>query len=187
MSSAQLNPASLETIRQALERLRRAELDIATKAAELKQLELFAADQRTKVIPELFLSAEVDKIGMPETDDARACDAYIENFYHANIAKSWPPEKRQAAFDELKRLGAEDLIQTDIILSFPKASTKEVRKCAAVLRKAGYSPTIEEGVPWARLTSWLKEHIEHGRPFPKLDLIGAIVGKMVKLKYREEK
>jgi hypothetical protein len=187
LSSAQLSPVSLGTIRKALEDLRTTETEIVALQERLKKLDEDATRQRMHVIPDMFERAEIDRLGMPQSDDQeRACDAVIENYYHANIAKSWHLDKRQAAFAELKRLGADDLIQTDVIVSFPKASTKEVRRCVAALRKAKFSPTVEEGVPWARLTSWLREHIEAGRPFPKLDAIGAIVGRIVRLKFREE-
>jgi hypothetical protein len=56
-----------------------------------------------------------------------------------------------------------------------------------VLEKAGFEFENKRAMPWNTLTSFVKEQVEVKQKTPNLEVIGATVGKIVKLKPRKEK
>ena len=68
--------------------------------------------------------------------------------------------------------------------SFSKDDAEEARALETYIRERYQMATVERkrGVPWARLTSWLKELFEtqdEHTVLPPLDIMGATVGRVV--------
>lgn len=165
-----------------------AELRDTEAASELLEARVSALHVRIREIetvelPELMLEAGVDKIGLPAYGDYPAYDAKMAAFYKANIAASWEPERRNQAFAYLTKIGAGDLIKTDIVISIPRDQRAEAEKLIARLER--FNPVVKEAVHTGTLGSWLKEQSMAGKTI-ELDTIGGEVGTIVKIKPRKQ-
>lgn len=179
--------ASLEVVRRHIREVRDNARQIADLETRLKELGEAQVKLTQRTLPDLFNEVGIDQLGIPAEGNLPAYDAKLTPFYHANIAADWPEEKQAAAFDYLaaKGTGGEDLIRTVITVSLGKGEHKTAQKVIAGLKKSGIAYTVKQAVPWNTLTAWVKEQIEKHQTTPKLDLIGATVGDVVKLKERK--
>ena len=110
----------------------------------------------------------------------------LDDFYHASIKAD--AENAAEAYDWLESNDYGAIIKYTVTAEFPKDSTEQVQALATYIRQRyqDASVTVARGVPWARLTSWLKETFERRRvdstvKLPPLELMGATVGQMVKI------
>lgn len=166
-----------------------AEVKLAEKALETAKAERNRL--RHERLPAILGEANTDRIGIPDM----GLDAVLERYVHANIPADWDEPRREAAFAELERCGAEQIIRIEVSCFFGKEEYAEAKKLEERLLKAGYSPTLKKGVPWNTLTAWVKELLAYNedvedeskkRPVPNFDLIGALVGMIVKLVKRKK-
>lgn len=178
---------SLEKIEVAASRARDLEKEIEDLQNTLKEknVELYGLYHVT--LPDLMVEASVDHIGLPAKGNLPAVDAELKPYYSANIAASWPEERRAAAFEYLIKLKAGDLIKTDVIASYGRGKVQDARKLAQSLaKKKGVSAVMKQAVHANTLTAWLKESVERNNFTPNLELIGGAVGSVVKLKARKD-
>lgn len=77
--------------------------------------------------------------------------------YHASV----PEKRRDEAHDYLERIGAGDLIDRQLVVSFPREFADEAARLAEYVRLNYQMAQTEQkrAVPWARLTSWFKEYV----------------------------
>lgn len=160
---------------KAKERVGQAEEDLQKAKDAFKKL-------TTKDMPDLFAAAGVDSIGL---DGNYNMDVVCENFYHANIGAEWAPERKDAAFAWMEANGHGDLIKIVVSISFGRSELKKALGLVEQLREDGFTPTIQKTIPWNTLTAWLKEQVEKYSRVPPLELLGATVGKIAKLKERK--
>lgn len=152
-------------------------------------------------LPEYMTRVGSDNIGLPEFN----ADVVMEDYYHANIAADWEPERRQKAFDWLEKNGHGDLIKTEFSIMFPRfmlpvarwlqEHVKTLRPVLKMTVLSGKKKVMKEQefeipeadvnltVPWNTLTAFVKEQVTKGAKLP-LDTLGATVGKIVKIKPR---
>lgn len=159
---------------------------------ELKKLVAELNEIKHKKLPDLLAEAGTDRLGIPEME----LDAVAKDYYHANIAADWTDERREAAFAFLEREKAGDLIKVVVSVSFGRREWARALAFAERVRKAGFEPRIDKGVPWATLTAYVREQWPKWQqrwtrgdkrlpPVDKvLDLLGATVGRIVELKKR---
>lgn len=105
------------------------------------------------------------------------------HYYHASI----PEAERDRAHDWLETHGAGDLINNTVVAAFPKEHQEEAERLESYIRKKFQMAVVSRNraVPWARLTSWLRELFEREDPekvLPPLEMMGATVGRIVKIK-----
>ncbi len=110
----------------------------------------------------------------------------VDNYYKASI----PKEHSEEAHNWLENHNAGDLITYEIKVSFPKDSEDESTRLCDYIRQNFQMADVENkrGVPWARLTSWLKElwlSPDPKKVLPPLEIMGATVGRVVKIKDRK--
>lgn len=160
-----------------------------------------------KELPDYLTRVGQDSVGLPEF----GVDLVLENYYHANIASDWEPERRQAAFDWLEENGDGDMIKTEFTILFPKfmlpvarwlqthvktlrpkmtvseeiGSGKKKRKTQVEKQVEIPEATVGLTVPWNTLTAWAKRKIEAGETLP-LDVLGVTTGRIVKIKERDK-
>ena len=181
-----VNEDKLEALRQVVRRHRDLTKRIEDLELELNVLKKQKWELETKTMPDLFMDAGVDKVGIAAEGNYPAYDAALSPYYHANISKDMTEEQRQAAFKWLEDEGHGDLIKTQLKVDLGLGDRKSAKKVEAFLQKAGIDYSSELGVPWNTLTSWLKEQIEKQEKIPPLSLIGATVGNIVKLRERKK-
>lgn len=187
--AATAKTASPETLKQITGSLRRmrdlgAEISDAQQAIKEKQDALATLERKT--LPELFTQAGVKALTLDKEGNMPAYEAERSNYYRANIAVSWPEEKRQAAFDWLEKNGGADLIRCEIMVAVPRKDLKLRKAVVAALKKLKVEHHISLNVPWASLTSFVKECYERKKKAPPLELLGADVGEIVRLKVKKD-
>lgn len=181
--------------------------DIQRLERELEERKARRKELTDKELPEYMGKIGQDNVGLSEF----GVDLVLENYYHANIAADWEPERRQAAFDWLEANGDGDLIKTEFTIMFPRfmlpvarwlqthvetlrpllKSTEETgsgkKKRRVQVEKEYDIPEATVGlmVPWNTLTAWAKRKIEAGETLP-LDVLGVTTGRIVKIQERDK-
>lgn len=172
--------------------------EVRARIAEARDLELTIKDLEerlqaaksshntlvTEILPDMLDELGNDVLGFPAQGNQKGFDAKLTPFYSANIAAAWSPERRNEAFAALQKVGAENLIKTQIQIDFPRNNHAEAKAMVDALTKMGCRPTIKETVHPQTLQAWLREEYESGRPLPPLETIGARIGRIVKIKER---
>jgi len=137
-------------------------------------------------LPDMFAMAGITKLGLEAEGNMPAYDAVALPYYRANIAASWPEEQKAEAFTWLEKNGGGDLIKTEIVIRLPRKATNLRIAVIKALRKLRVDHTVDLNVPWASLTSFVREYIEKRHKNPPLDVLGADVGRIVRLRPRKE-
>lgn len=178
---------SLEKIERSVAEARDLEKEIEDIQNTLKEKNVKLYELYHVTLPDLMMAANVDTLGLPAKGNLPAVDAEMKPYYSANIAASWPEEKRAEAFEYLISLKAGDLIKADVIASYGRSKIADAKKLAAQLsKKKGVSAVLKQAVHSQTLTAWLKEQVEKHNRTPNLEKIGGSVGQVVKLKARKE-
>lgn len=175
----------LEALRGMVRRAR----DLEERKAELAEELRLVGEELERLyftdVPDLMDEVGVDRVGLQAEGNHGATDATAQPFYSANIAASWPEERRRAAFSWLEGNGHGDLIKTEVVVKFPREARARAIKFAAQAEKSGLSPVVRESVHSQTLTAWLKEQVEQHGEMPPLDVVGGFVGRVVRLKERK--
>jgi hypothetical protein len=138
-----------------------------------------------ETLPMLLDGAGVPSITVEGEGNMPRVTAQAKPYYNANIAASWPDDKRRAAFAYLKKIGHDDLIKTEVNVSFGRGESEKAEQVSEALRKKGLTPVMKEGVHAQTLTAWMKNQIEKHNTTPDLEKIGGHVGRIVSLKYED--
>lgn len=176
----------LEAVRDQLRKSRDAELEIAGLE---ERLEVLGKEQNNRIheeLPALFQGIGIDRLGIGAEGNLPAYDAVLSPYYKANISADWPKERQDAGFDWLEKEGFGDLVKNTFVVQLGRGDEKKAKKLRELLQKAGFEFENKRAVPWNTLTSFVKEQVEVKQKTPNLEVIGATVGKIVKLKPRKE-
>lgn len=201
---------SLERVRVILRTARDKDREVNDLETRLKEVKAQVLELKQKTLPDLYDEVGIDNLGLPAEGNLPAYDCKLENFYHANISADWEEEKRQAAFSYLDDLtvaevipgkknkdgspatrqvsaNAGDLIKTTYTVLLPRGNRKKALDVEKALQKLGVDIVSKLEVPWNTLTAWVKEQVEKHNTTPNLEVLGATVGRVVKLKERKDK
>ena len=186
-TSKQATPEQLSAITNGLKKVRdlRAEIDTSNEIIKEKNETIHTLERKT--LPELFTAAGVKALTLEKDGNYPAYEAERSAYYRANIAVGWEAEKRQKAFDWLEKNGGADLIRCEIVVSVPRTDVKKRKAVIDALKKLKVEHDIQLNVPWASLTSFIKEMYERKKKSVPLELLGADVGEIVKMKRVKEK
>lgn len=179
--------SSLERVRAILREARDKDREIADLEERTKTAKAVVLDLKQKKLPDIYDEVGIDNLGLPAEGNMPAYDCPLEPYYHANISVDWEEDKRAAAFAYLDGINAGDLIKSVFIVALPRGNRKIALAVEKALGKLRVEFTTDLSVPWNTLTAWVKEQVEKRNTTPNLDLIGATVGRVVKLKQRKEK
>jgi hypothetical protein len=171
----------LDQLREAAKKLRDHTLHAADLEDQLKKTKAEITKLTKVELPALFELAGVTSIGIEPEGNMPAYEARAKPYYHANIASDWEPQRREAAFTWLTDNGHGDMIKGVITVQFGLGDEPLMRRVEQGLIKAGVPYTKEQSVPWSTLTSFVKEQITRCNTTPPLELLGATVGRVVKL------
>lgn len=167
--------------------------DLELRKQQLKE-SLTEVDQQLRTLywhslPKMMQSAGVDCVGVAAQGNLPAYDLTLEDHVSANIGVTWTEEKRNAAIRWLEDHGHGDLVQTSVTAEFPREKRADaiefVERSASDL-PLGTDVTIRETVNPMTLRAWLRREMKAGRQLPPLDLIGAAIARVAKLKRRED-
>jgi hypothetical protein len=185
MAAASPKATDLEELRAAVRRRRDLANSITHLEEQLATLSREKNDLDTRILPEMFLEARVDRVGLPAEGNYPALDAVLTTFYKAAINSNWTQDKRQAAFRVLEQLGLDSIIRREVKADFSPGHP-DWQKAIQALRDLGIHADVSDSVHWKTLTSAIQQLCESGkRPSPgELDALGAFVGQVVQLKPR---
>jgi hypothetical protein len=174
----------LDRVRSEIFRLRDLEFQRDALAERVKVLSAEAQQIKDKTLVDLFDEAGVNSLGIDADGNMPPYEVEITDYYRANI----PEDKREAAFDYLRRIKQEDLIKTTFTVEFGLREGAASDRFARSLEKAGVQYSVKRGVPWNTLTAWFKaEHKRKPLPAKAMELLGATVGRVAKVVKQKEK
>ena len=192
----------LEAIRNVAKRARDMQLNIAQLEEDLKVAKSALNSIYYDTLPQMLMEVGLDKIGIAKEGNYPGYDYKLKKFYRANIAAKWDDAKREAAFEYVKAMGAEDIIKTEVSVLFPKGGLKLARKLVATAKKMKVpvlvgkkkiaKPVLVElskSIPHGTLSAWLKELVEKQHKVPtaeNLEKIGGSIGVVVEPEERKE-
>jgi hypothetical protein len=134
-----------------------------------------------KELVDLFSECGISAITLEAEGNHPAYTLERKPYYHANI----PEESRDSAATWLEETGHGDLLRSVVTISLGKKEVKTVRRIEKMLRNMGVEYSTKFGVPWNTLTAWVRERVEKYNEVLPLDLLGAKVGEIVKLKLKD--
>ena len=175
----------LDQLREAIRMQRDTLLEIEDLEAALKGKKLKLNALEREILPTLFADAGVDKVGLEAEGNLPAYDATAKPYYKASIAADWPLERQAAGFNWLIDNGHSDVVKTIITIEFGRRDHERATAFKKLLLDQGLSYNEKLGVQWNTLTKLVKELIEKHGTMPPLDLLGADVGRVVKLTERK--
>lgn len=130
--------------------------------------------------------AKVKNMTLDATGNLPSLKVECGAYYHANIAADWPEEKRKKSFAWIDRYHP-GMLRSTITVSCGKGTRAQQKKIMALAAKLKMPASCEFGVPWNTLTAFVREQIEEEKRTPPLDLLGATVGRVVKIIKQKEK
>jgi hypothetical protein len=178
----------LEFVRNQVRAMRDLQREIEDVEDLARRLRGKRREMEMQILPDLFMQTGVTHIGLAAEGNEPPYEAKMHDHYHAVISADWPLEKRQLALDWVENNNLGDLIKTVIIIELGKGQSKLTTKVLAALRALKVPFIKQQNVPWNTLTAAIKEMYRDGRVLSDTDLstIGAVVGKIVKLKAKKE-
>jgi hypothetical protein len=178
--------ATLERIRDELRAQRDRKLELIDLEDKVKQLKAAIHMHERTGLVDMFHEAGIDTLGLPPEGNQAGYNAELKPFYQANIAASWPEEKKEAAYTWLEKNGAGDIIKATITVRLPLKSNALRKKVVTILNAIpGLEFTEAKAVPHSTLTAYIKNIITKKKQMPPLDVLGADVGYVVKMEERK--
>lgn len=162
-------------------------ISIDDTESRLKELKEKLKELTNDKMPSLLDELKLDRIGVAKEGNKPAMDYKLVQQVSGSIAQSWSDEKRQEAFDVLKKYKADSLIKTEVSAKLPKGSLKLAKQLVAAAKKLKITADLKQTVHAGTLSSWLKEIYDGGQSLPQTDLekIGGYIGRVVKAEERE--
>lgn len=176
----------LDKVRDKVREARDTLLTQAALAERGKQISEHLNNLYHKELPDLFVEAGIDSLGLEAEGNLPAFDTKLKPFYRASI----PKDKEADAFKWLEKQGVGDMIKNMFSIQLGMGDNAKAKKLEEFLVKNKYDFERKRGVPWNTLTAFVKEQVEDRKVKPSdlpLDLLGAFVGSIVTIKPRKQK
>lgn len=171
--------------------------------ALMKELNARKQAIMTKDLVDAMDAIGQDVMGLPDQN----LDIVVGTKYRASLPAKPKPEdeffeakaeRRRKGLQWLRDDGHDGVINTEVVLTFPRGMDQAARQIAAEMQDraaelermdSGISFTvdIDESVPWATLTKLVKSLTEdHNRTDLPLDLLGATIFRIAEIKARKK-
>lgn len=177
-TASKLNAASA-----ALAKLRDKEMEVASLQERIAKLSEEIREIKEKTLVDMFDDAGITSLRLPPEGNVPSFEVEITDYYHASIKE----ENQPKAFAYLEKRGQGDLIKRTYTIPFGLRESQQADKFEKMLEKSKVEFSLKQGVPWTTLTAWLR--VEHKKKplTPKvLELLGATVGRVAKVKKQKE-
>jgi len=185
-AAGRASPDKLDTIRRKMRVLRDIELHIGEFEEKISHLKQRRLEITERELVDLMDGAGVRDMTLEAEGNYKPFVVEVGPYYHANIAAEWPDEKRSKAFAWIGKHHP-GMLRNTITISCGKGTAAQQKKITELATKLKLSVKNEFGVPWNTLTAFVKEQIEEEGKTPPLDLLGATVGRVAKIKKAKEK
>jgi hypothetical protein len=157
-------------------------LEIEDAKLSLKEKQASFTLLSMKTLPELFAENNIPSITIGPEGNAPGMTMESKPFYKAVL-----PEDSEPGLKWLKANGAGDLIKRVFTIPLPMDSDKAANELRKALKKMNIRYEEKETVPWMTLTAFVKELIEKRKKGVPLEILGAIIGRVVKVKSERAK
>lgn len=152
-----------------------AEMALAEKKKALNTLSM-------KTLPELFAENNIPSITLGAEGNLPPMTLESRPFYKAVL-----PEESDQGLRWLEKNNHGDLIKRVFTVKLPMDSKKKSDILRTLVQKLDLAYEEKETVPWTTLTAFVKEMIEkRKKPIP-LEILGAMIGRIVKVKQERQK
>lgn len=177
-TASKLNAASA-----ALAKLRDKEMEVAGLQERIEKLGEEIREIKEKTLVDVFDDAGITALKLPPEGNVPPFEVEIADYYKANIKE----ENKPKAFAYLEKRGQGDLIKAAFTIEFGLGESAKTDRFKRSLDKAGIDYSLKQGVPWTTLTAWFKQEHKKKPLTPKvLELLGATVGRVAKVKKQKE-
>lgn len=129
---------------------------------------------KTKLLPEAMM-----ELGLPAFKTREGASIEVNDFVAGSLPKD--EGKRDEALKELIAEGGQELIKTEISISFGKSEHNVALAIAADLRDKGIEFEMNEGVHAQTLCAFVRDRLKNGDEV-KAEVLGCFVGKTAKIK-----
>ena len=149
--------------------------EIDTAEAHVKQLKQEQRRLQMEAIPVIMDEMNVSRL------DVGDVSVTIKPFVSASI----PKDRKEEAYEWLRRHGLDDIIKNDVVLSFGRGEDDTANKLMLDLERKGFHPEAKTHIHSGTLKSFVRERVENGKPID-LDLFGAFVAKTADIKRKSQ-
>lgn len=177
----------LDRIRALAKGLRSLVQQIADADAILKAHKIRKYDLEMKELPDLFGECNITTLSIGADGNSPAVDLVASPYYKAVLPKDEHDEVLPAGLEWLEKNKHGDLIKKVFVIPLAMDSVKQTKLLTAFLKKNKIGYEVKKTVPWGTLTAFVKEMIEKKHKALPLEILGATVGKIVKMKPTKEK
>jgi hypothetical protein len=172
---------SLEILRARVRYCRSLELDIADAEERLRALKAELNQVLGTELPDLFDEHGVQSVGIPAEGNSPAYVAETKPYYKAKLPENNPGPGLQWLVDH----GHGDLPKHVFKIEIGRGREADVEEIEKALDLLGIDFDHTMTVPWNTLTAFVREQIEEHNATLPLDLLGATVGRVVRLKEKK--
>jgi len=152
-------------------KLRDLEDEIKVAEESLKQLKKQADTLSGEVIPTMMTEMNISTMKLA---DGSAIE--VKPVYGASI----PADKKEEAFNWLRKNGLGDLIKNEVTVSFGRNEDNKAADYAVLAQGQGYQPTQKLKVEPMTLKALVRERVEKGLDMPS-DLFNVFAGNRTKI------
>jgi hypothetical protein len=168
-SITQTNDA--KTLSEQVVKLRDLEDKIKIAEENLKQLKKQEDLLSGEIIPTMMTEMNISTLKLA---DGSAIE--VKPIYGASI----PADKKEEAFNWLRKEGLGDLIKNEVTVSFGRNEDNKAAEYAVLAQGQGYQPTQKLKVEPMTLKALVRERIESGKDMPS-DLFNVFAGNRTKI------
>lgn len=180
------NPDRLNNVRALAKAARDLATEIESDTEHLSRKKTQLYNMTTKELPDLFSEYNISSLSLEPEGNYPGVDLESKLHYKAVLPKNEETgEVLPEGLDWLEKNKAGDLIKRVYTIQLPMDNAKRAKELGALLKKHKFPYTVSRTVPWTTLTSWVKEQLEVRKKVLPLDILGATVGKVVKMKIKK--
>lgn len=182
----------LDYIRNVAKAMRALAQEIEDAEAELSAKKIRMYNLQMKELPDLFDQYNIPSLTLGAEGNNPEVELEMKPYYKAVLPKDEDDNVLPAGLRWLDKNKHGDLIKRVFVVSLPRDSVAATKRLQQFLigpktKKKGptssrYQYEVKETVPWNTLTAFVREQIEAGRAKLPLEILGATVGKIVKMK-----
>lgn len=173
----QRDEGALESVRS----MARAMRDLSLEIKELEERIAFKQKHLTQLsmtdLPDLFAQHKIKSLGLDAEGNLPAYDLVAQAYYKAVL-----PEENDPGLRWLEENGHGDMIKRVYTVKLQRDTQEVAEELRTFLEERDLAFEEKESVPWNTLTAFVKEQIEKRHNTPPLEILGAIVGRVVKMK-----
>lgn len=167
----------LDKIRAQCRFMRVLMLQIKEDEALLAERKKILNKMSMETLPELFAENNISSITIGAVGNLPEMTLENKPFYKAVL-----PADSDAGLRWLEKNGHGDLIKRVFDVRLPMNSKKQADKLRKFVQQLDLAYEEKETVPWTTLTAFVKEMIEKRKKAVPLDILGAMIGRVVKIK-----